>query len=158
MHNKSEKAVWEALRGSSYESILAPCYGISKEGYVLEQKFISKPIPMCRENYYWFNDKWINLRKTLESQFHFLLGRTNEGLSDFHEENIRILPNGDMQIIDYSHLCWEYFKDGKSSIEQVVKKVRKYKIPNTAIKMSYRNRTISLSAEDSQISINIDQI
>ena len=104
-HNKAEYAAYKALECSVLGDLLAPCMGISKQGFALEMAFIPRAIPQAKGDYYWFHPKFSKLRERLESHFSFIkqFNRYSWG-ADFHEENMRVEYNGKVKIVDYSNL------------------------------------------------------
>ena len=144
-HNRAEYAAYKALECSVLGDLLAPCLGVSEKGYALEMAFIPKAIPQAKGEYYWFNPEFVKLREKLESHFSFIKGYNKYAWgADFHEENMRVMRNGDIKIIDYSNLLSDMFsRQKKTTIQRAIKGVLRLGYPRVDIKLTLKNRIIS---------------
>ena len=144
-HNRAEYAAYKALEHSTLGHLLAPCLGISENGYALEMQFIPHPIPQAKGEYYWFNPEFAKLRDRLESHFSFIKGYNKYAWgADFHEENMRVMRNGDIKIIDYSNLLSDMFsRQKKTTVQGAIKGVLRLGYPRVDIKLTMKNRIIS---------------
>ena len=125
-HNRAEYAAYKALECSVLGDLLAPCLGVSKEGYALEMQFIK------RNNKY----AWV---------------------ADFHEENMRVMRNGDVKIIDYSNLLADMFsRISKTTVQEAIKGILKLNFPKIDVKLSMRNRIISYRDNDVSYEVPVD--
>src|SRR6056300_1036918 len=144
-HNRAEYAAYKALEYSTLGDLLAPCVGISDNGYALEMQYVPRPIPQAKVEYYWFNPEFVKLRDKLESHFSFIKGYNKYAWgADFHEENMRVMRNGDIKIIDYSNLLSDMFsRQKKTTVEKAIKGVLRLGYPRVDIKLTLKNRIIS---------------
>tara|TARA_Y100000114_G_scaffold51894_2_gene47416 strand:+ start:13430 stop:14053 length:624 start_codon:yes stop_codon:yes gene_type:complete len=158
IHNKAEYAVYKALECSVLGDLLAPCLGISKEGYALEMAFVPKPLPQARGQYYWFNPEFTKLRDRLESHFSFIEKYSNFSWgADFHEENMRVMRNGDIKIIDYSNLLVDVFKRKPNiAINKVLNSLLKLKYPRINVALKMKDRIISYRDDDVFYDVPVD--
>lgn len=157
-HNRAEYAAYKALEHSALGDLLAPCLGISNEGYALEMAYIPKPIPSARGEYYWFNREFSNMRDRLESHFSFIKGYNKYSWgSDFHEENLRAEHNGTIKIIDYSNLLADMFSRRKATtVSSAIRGVCKLDFPKVNIKLYLKGRTINYDDGSSKFIVAID--
>ena len=144
-HNRAEYAAYKALEYSTLGDLLAPCVAISDNGYALEMQYVPRPIPQAKGEYYWFNPEFVKLRDKLESHFSFIKGYNKYAWgADFHEENMRVMRNGDIKIIDYSNLLSDMFsRQKKTTVEKAIKGVLRLGYPRVDIKLTLKNRIIS---------------
>ena len=157
-HNRAEYAAYKALECSVLGDLLAPCLGVSKEGYALEMQFIPRAFPQARGEYYWFNPEFARMRDRLESHFSFIK-RYNKYAwgADFHEENMRVMRNGDVKIIDYSNLLADMFsRISKTTVQEAIKGILKLNFPKIDVKLSMRNRIISYRDNDVSYDVPVD--
>ena len=149
-HNRAEYATYKALECSVLGDLLAPCLGVSERGYALEMAFIPKAIPQAKGEYYWFNPEFAAMRDRLEGHFGFIKEyNTYAWGADFHEENMRVMRNGEIKIIDYSNLLADVFSRRPSTtVQKAIKSVLKLKFPSVQIKLKLKNRVISYSDSD----------
>lgn len=157
-HNRAEYAAYKALECSVLGDLLAPCLGVSKEGYALEMQFIPRAFPQARGEYYWFNPEFARMRDRLESHFSFIK-RYNKYAwgADFHEENMRVMRNGDVKIIDYSNLLADMFsRISKTTVQEAIKGILKLNFPKIDVKLSMRNRIISYRDNDVSFEVPVD--
>ncbi len=157
-HNRAEYAAYKALECSVLGDLLAPCLGVSKEGYALEMQFIPRAFPQARGEYYWFNPEFARMRDRLESHFSFIK-RYNKYAwgADFHEENMRVMRNGDVKIIDYSNLLADMFsRISKTTVQEAIKGILKLNFPKIDVKLSMRNRIISYRDNDVSYEVPVD--
>jgi len=157
-HNRAEYAAYKALECSVLGDLLAPCLGVSKEGYALEMQFIPRAFPQARGEYYWFNPEFARMRDRLESHFSFIK-RYNKYAwgADFHEENMRVMRNGDVKIIDYSNLLADMFsRISKTTVQEAIKGILKLNFPKIDVKLSMRNRIISYRDNDISYEVPVD--
>jgi len=107
--------------------------------------YIPKAIPQARGEYYWFNKEFVRMRDRLESHFAFFKKyNTYAWGADFHEENMRVMRNGDIKIIDYSNLLADVFSRRPSTtVQGAIKKVLKLKYPPVRVKLTLNDRVIS---------------
>ncbi|MAK51004.1 hypothetical protein [Marinobacter sp.] len=157
-HNRAEYAAYKALECSVLGDLLAPCLGVSKEGYALEMQFIPRAFPQARGEYYWFNPEFARMRDRLESHFSFIK-RYNKYAwgADFHEENMRVMRNGDVKIIDYSNLLADMFsRISKTTVREAIKGILKLNFPKIDVKLSMRNRIISYRDNDVSYDVPVD--
>jgi len=157
-HNKAEFAAYKALECSVLGDLLAPCLGISKEGYALEMEFVPRAIPRARGDYYWFHSEFSKLRDKLESHFSFIKGYNKYAWgADFHEENMRILRNGDVKIIDYSNLLSDMFsRKPATTVQQAIKGILKLDFPKIEVSLTMKNRIISYRDNDVSYDVPVD--
>ena len=143
-HNRAEYACYKSLQNSALGDLLAPCLNISDEGYALEMQFIPKPIPQARGEYYWFNPDFTKLRDRLESHFSFIKKYNKYAWgADFHEENMRVMHNGDIKIIDYSNLLADLFsRNPRVTIQEAIKGILKLEFPRVKVSILMKNRVI----------------
>ena len=157
-HNRAEYAAYKALECSVLGDLLAPCLGVSKEGYALEMQFIPRAFPQARGEYYWFNPEFARMRDRLESHFSFIK-RYNKYAwgADFHEENMRVMRNGDVKIIDYSNLLADMFsRISKTTVQEAIKGILKLNFPKIDVKLSMRNRIISYRDNNVSYEVPVD--
>ena len=157
-HNKAEYAAYKALECSVLGDLLAPCLGISKEGYALEMEFVPRAIPRATGDYYWFNSEFSKLRDRLETHFSFLEEyNTYSWGADFHEENMRVERNGDIKIVDYSNLLVDVFKRRTTTtIPKAIRSVCKLNFPRTNVKLTLKKRVISYQDDHVSYDVNVD--
>ena len=157
-HNKAEYAAYKALECSVLGDLLAPCLGISKEGYALEMQFIPRPFPQAKGEYYWFNPEFAKMRDRLESRFSFIKKYNKYAWgADFHEENMRVMRNGDVKIIDYSNLLADMFsRSPKTTIEGAIKGILKLDFPKVDIQLKMKDRIISYLDNDVSYNVPVD--
>ena len=157
-HNRAEYASYKALECSVLGDLLAPCHNISKEGYALEMQFIPRAFPQARGQYYWFNPDFARMRDRLESHFSFI-GRYNKYVwgADFHEENMRVMRNGDVKIIDYSNLLADVFsRSSKTTVEGAIKSILKLDFPKVNVRLKMKDRIISYRDNDVSYDVPVD--
>ena len=157
-HNRAEYASYKALECSVLGDLLAPCLGLSKEGYALEMQFIPRAFPQARGEYYWFNPEFARMRDRLESHFAFIK-KYNEYAwgADFHEENMRVMRNGDVKIIDYSNLLADKFsRSSKTTVERAIKGILKLDFPKVDVQLTMKNRIISYRDNDVSYDVPVD--
>jgi len=157
-HNKAEYAAYKALECSVLGDLLAPCLGLSKEGYALEMQFIPRAFPQARGEYYWFNPEFAKMRDRLESHFSFIK-RYNKYAwgADFHEENMRVMRNGDIKIIDYSNLLADMFsRISRTTVQGAIKNILKLEFPKVDIKLRLKDRVISYRDNDVSHEVAVD--
>ena len=157
-HNRAEYAAYKALECSVLGDLLAPCLGLSKEGYALEMQFIPRAFPQARGEYYWFNPEFARMRDRLESHFSFIK-RYNKYAwgADFHEENMRVMRNGDVKIIDYSNLLADMFsRSSKTTVEGAIKGILKLNFPKVDIRLTMKDRIISYRDNDVSYDVPVD--
>jgi len=149
-HNRAEYAAYKALECSVLGDLLAPCLGVSPKGYALEMAFIPKAIPSAKGQYYWFNSEFVKMRDRLESHFGFIKEYNKYAWgADFHEENMRVMRNGDIKIIDYSNLLADMFsRRSTTTIQKAIKGILKLKFPHVRVKLTLNNRIISYRDSD----------
>ena len=154
-HNKAEYAAYKALECSVLGDLLAPCLGLSKEGYALEMAFVPKPLPQAKGEYYWFNPEFAKLRDRLENHFSFIKKYNNYSWgADFHEENMRVMRNGNIKIIDYSNLLVDMFTRKPSvTIKKALKSLLKLEYPRINITLKMKNRVIYY--RDNEVSYDV---
>ena len=157
-HNRAEYAAYKALECSVLGDLLAPCVGVSKEGYALEMQFIPRPFPQARGEYYWFNPEFAKMRDRLESHFSFIKGYNKYAWgADFHEENMRVMRNGDVKIIDYSNLLADMFsRSSKTTVEGAIKGILKLDFPKVDIQLTMKDRIISYRDNDVFYDVPVD--
>jgi hypothetical protein len=157
-HNKAEYAAYKALECSVLGDILAPCLGLSKEGYALEMAFVPRPIPQAKGEYYWFNPEFTKLRDRLESHFSFLKRyNTYSWGADFHEENMRVERNGDIKIIDYSNLLSDVFsRKTTTTIPKAIRSICKLNFPRTHIELTLKKRVILYQDDHVSYDVAVD--
>ena len=157
-HNRAEYAAYKALECSVLGDLLAPCLGLSKEGYALEMKFIPRAFPQARGEYYWFNPEFAKMRDRLESHFSFIKKYNKHAWgADFHEENMRVMRNGDIKIIDYSNLLADKFsRSSKITVEEAIKGILKLDFPKINIQLTMKDRIISYRDNDVSYDVPVD--
>tara|TARA_R100000664_G_scaffold1547_1_gene3953 strand:- start:121 stop:777 length:657 start_codon:yes stop_codon:yes gene_type:complete len=157
-HNRAEYAAYKALECSVLGDLLAPCLGLSRGGYALEMQFIPRAFPQARGQYYWFNPDFARMRDKLESHFSFI-GRYNKYVwgADFHEENMRVMRNGDVKIIDYSNLLADVFsRSSKTTVEGAIKSILKLDFPKVDVQLKMKDRIISYRDNDVSYDVPVD--
>ena len=157
-HNRAEYAAYKALEYSTLGDLLAPCLNISKDGYALEMQFIPSPIPQARGQYYWFNPEFAKMRDRLESHFSFIreYNKYSWG-ADFHEENMRVMRNGQIKIIDYSNLLADVFtRIKKTTVSSAIRGICKLDFPRVSINLTMKDRIISYQDNDTSFEIAVD--
>jgi hypothetical protein len=157
-HNRAEYAAYKALEYSTLGDLLAPCLGVSSGGLALEMAFIPKAIPRARGQYYWFNPGFVKMRDKLESHFAFIkeYNKYSWG-ADFHEENMRVMRNGNIKIIDYSNLLADMFsRRSTTTVNKAIRGICKLDFPRVNIKLTLKDRVISYKDNDSSYEIAID--
>ena len=149
-HNRAEYATYKALECSTLGDLLAPCLGISNGGLALEMAFIPQAIPRAKGEYYWFNPEFAKMRDKLESHFAFIKKYNKYAWgADFHEENMRVMRNGNIKIIDYSNLLADMFsRRSTTTVEKAIKGVLKLDFPKVEIKLTLKNRVIYYEDND----------
>ena len=154
-HNRAEYAAYKALECSVLGDLLAPCLGLSKEGYALEMRFIPRAFPQARGEYYWFNPEFTRMRDRLESHFSFIKKYNKYAWgADFHEENMRVMRNGDVKIIDYSNLLADMFsRSSRTTVEGAIKGILKLDFPKVNVQLKMKNRIISY--RDNHVSYDV---
>jgi len=157
-HNRAEYAAYKALECSVLGDLLAPCVGLSKEGYALEMQFIPRAFPQARGEYYWFNPEFARMRDRLESHFSFIKGYNKYAWgADFHEENMRVMRNGDVKIIDYSNLLADMFsRSSKTTVEGAIKGILKLDFPKVDVRLTMKDRMISYRDNDVSYDVPVD--
>ena len=157
-HNRAEYAAYKALEYSTMGDLLAPCLGVSNGGLALEMAFIPRAIPRARGQYYWFNPGFVKMRDKLESHFAFIKEYNKYAWgADFHEENMRVMRNGDIKIIDYSNLLADMFsRRSTTTVNKAIRGVCKLDFPRVNIKLTLKDRVISYKDNDSSYEIAID--
>lgn len=157
-HNRAEYAAYKALECSVLGDLLAPCLGLSKEAYALEMQFIPRAFPQARGEYYWFNPEFARMRDRLEGHFSFIK-KYNEYAwgADFHEENMRVMRNGDVKIIDYSNLLADKFsRSSKTTVEGAIKGILKLDFPKVDVQLKMKDRIISYRDNDVSYDVPVD--
>ena len=158
VHNRAEYAAYKALECSVLGDLLAPCLGLSREGYALEMQFIPRAFPQAKGEYYWFNLEFAKMRDRLESHFSFIK-RYNKYAwgADFHEENMRVMRNGDVKIIDYSNLLADMFsRSSKTTVEEATKGILKLDFPKVDIRLTMKDGIISYRDNDVSYDVPVD--
>ncbi len=157
-HNRAEYAAYKALECSVLGDLLAPCLGISKDGYALEMQFIPRAFPQARGEYYWFNPEFAKMRDRLESHFSFIKGYNKYAWgADFHEENMRVMRNGDVKIIDYSNLLADMFsRSSRTTVEGSIKGILNLDFPKVDIRLTMKDRIISYRDNDVSYDVPVD--
>tara|TARA_S200002703_G_C3799920_1_gene247183 strand:+ start:3472 stop:4167 length:696 start_codon:yes stop_codon:yes gene_type:complete len=157
-HNRAEYAAYKALECSVLGDLLAPCLGVSKEGYALEMQFIPRAFPQARGEYYWFNPEFARMRDRLESHFSFIKNYNKYAWgADFHEENMRVMRKGDIKIIDYSNLLADMFsRSSKTTVEGAIKGILKLDFPKVDIQLTMKDRIISYRDNDVSYDVPVD--
>ena len=157
-HNRAEYAAYKALEYSTLGDLLAPCLGVSNGGLALEMSFIPKAIPRARGQYYWFNPGFVKMRDKLESHFAFIKEYNKYAWgADFHEENMRVMRNGNIKIIDYSNLLADMFsRRSTTTVSKAIRGICKLDFPRVNIKLTLKDRVISYKDNDSSYEIAID--
>ena len=157
-HNRAEYAAYKALEYSTLGDILAPCLGVSNGGLALEMVFIPKAIPRARGQYYWFNPGFVKMRDKLEGHFGFIKEYNKYAWgADFHEENMRVMRNGNIKIIDYSNLLADMFsRRSTTTVSKAIRGICKLDFPRVNIKLTLKDRVISYKDNDSSYEIAID--
>ena len=157
-HNRAEYAAYKALEYSTLGDLLAPCLGVSDGGLALEMAFIPKAIPRARGQYYWFNPGFVKMRDKLESHFAFIKEYNKYAWgADFHEENMRVMRNGNIKIIDYSNLLADMFsRRSTTTVSKAIRGICKLDFPRVNIKLTLKDRVISYKDNDSSYEIAID--
>jgi len=157
-HNRAEYAAYKALEYSTLGDILAPCLGVSNGGLALEMAFIPKAIPSARGQYYWFNSEFAKMRDKLEGHFGFIKEYNKYAWgADFHEENMRVMRNGNIKIIDYSNLLADMFsRRSTTTVSKAIRGICKLDFPRVNIKLTLKDRVISYKDNDSSYEIAID--
>jgi hypothetical protein len=157
-HNRAEYATYKALEYSTLGDLLAPCLGVSNGGLALEMAFIPKAIPRARGQYYWFNPGFVKMRDKLESHFAFIKEYNKYAWgADFHEENMRVMRNGNIKIIDYSNLLADMFsRRSTTTVNKAIRGICKLDFPRVNIKLTLKDRVISYKDNDSSYEIAID--
>jgi len=157
-HNRAEYAAYKALECSVLGDLLAPCVGLSKEGYALEMQFIPRAFPQARGEYYWFNPEFARMRDRLESHFSFIKKYNKYAWgADFHEENMRVMRNGDVKIIDYSNLLADMFsRSSKTTVQGAIKGILKLDFPKVDIRLTMKDRIISYRDNDVSYDVPVD--
>jgi len=157
-HNRAEYAAYKALECSVLGDLLASCLGLSKEGYALEMQFVPRAFPQARGEYYWFNPEFAKMRDRLESHFSFIKGYNKHAWgADFHEENMRVMRNGDVKIIDYSNLLADMFsRSSKTTVQGAIKGVLKLNFPEVNVQLTMKNRVISYRDNDVSYDVPVD--
>ena len=157
-HNRAEYAAYKALEYSTMGDLLAPCLGVSNGGLALEMAFIPRAIPRARGQYYWFNPEFVKMRDKLESHFAFIKQYNKYAWgADFHEENMRVMRNGDIKIIDYSNLLADMFsRRSTTTVNKAIRGICSLDFPRVNIKLTLKDRVISYEDNDSSYEIAID--
>jgi len=157
-HNHAEYAAYKALEYSVLGELLAPCLAISKRGYALEMQFIPRSLPQARGEYYWLNPEFTKLRDKLESHFSFIEKYNKYAWgADFHEENMRVMRNGDVKIIDYSNLLADMFsRSSKTTVEEAIKGLLKLEFPKVNVQLTMKNRIIHYRDNDVSYDVPVD--
>jgi hypothetical protein len=157
-HNHAEYAAYKALECSVLGDLLAPCLGVSNKGYALEMQFVPFAFPQARGEYYWFNPEFAKMRDRLETHFSFIKKYNKYAWgADFHEENMRVMRNGDVKIIDYSNLLADMFsRNSKTTIKTAVKGILKLSFPKIDVKLTMKNRVISYRDNDVSYDVPVD--
>ena len=117
--------------------------------------FIPRPIPLAKGEYYWFNSEFAKLRNKLEDNFSFIkqYNKYSWG-ADFHEENMRVERNGNIKIIDYSHLLVDVFnRRTTTTIPKAIRSVCELDFPRTNVKLTLKKRVISY--QDDHVSYDV---
>lgn len=136
VHNKGEVASSLYLRDTPFSSLFAHTTGISRNGYVMGQEFIPRKLP--EQTCFMSDMNWIRLRNALESNFSYFKLSHKDSMCDFHDENMRVCRDGNVKIIDYSHLCNEMFmRDNKLKITTAVKRLRKLSYPHRDVTLTF---------------------
>lgn len=157
-HNFAEYAAYKALECSVLGDLLAPCLGVSKHGYALEMQFISRSLPQARGDYYWFNPGFVQVRDKLERHFSFIKKYNKYAWgADFHEENMRVMRNGDIKIIDYSNLLADMFsRNSHITVKNAVQSILKLEFPRVHVSLKMNNRIISYKDNDVFYDVPVD--
>ena len=157
-HNRAEYSAYRALECSVLGDLLAPCTGISDQGYALEMQFVPKAFPQARGEYYWFNPGFARMRDRLESHFSFLKKYNKYAWgADFHEENMRVLRNGDIKIIDYSNLLVDVFsRKPNTTVESAIRSILKLDFPKIDVNLSMKDRVIYYQDTDVSYEVSVD--
>jgi len=157
-HNLAEYAAYKALECSVLGDLLAPCLGVSKHGYALEMQFIPRSLPQAKGEYYWFNPDFVKVRDKLESHFSFIK-KYNKYVwgADFHEENMRVMRNGDIKIIDYSNLLADMFsRSSHTTVKKAVQSILRLEFPKVYVSLTMNNRIISYKDNDVFYDVPVD--
>lgn len=104
-HNLAEYCLYQALEGTSLQSLFAASDSISEDGTVLEQEYLSKSLPVRYEDYHFrANDRWLELLGEVESTLSFIKFYTKEKYPtfDLHTDNIKLDSKFNAKIIDYA--------------------------------------------------------
>lgn len=157
-HNRAEYAAYKALEYSTLGDILAPCLGVSDGGLALEMAFIPQAIPQAMGEYYWFNPEFAKMRDKLESHFSFIKSYNKYSWgADFHEENMRVMRNGQVKIIDYSNLLADMFsRRSTTTVNKAIRGICSLDFPRVNIELTMKDRIISYKDNDSRYEIAID--
>ena len=157
-HNRGEYAVYKALENSSLGALLTPCVGISDDGHVMEMHYVPKPFPQAKGEYYWFNPEFVKMRDRLESHFSFIKKYNKYAWgADFHEENMRVMRNGDVKIIDYSNLLADFFsRNPRATIQEAIKGILKLEFPRVKVSFLMKNRVISYKDNEVSYEVAVD--
>ena len=98
------------------------------------------------------------MRDRLESHFSFIK-RYNKYAwgADFHEENMRVMRNGDIKIIDYSNLLADMFsRISRTTVQGAIKNILKLEFPKVDIKLRLKDRVISYQDNDVSHEVTVD--
>lgn len=153
--NITEKSVWEALKNTPLQNTLAECFDISTKGYVLEQRFIPKRFPYSNGIKYQVMKDWGKIRDLLGELFVFVNPKKTGYDIDIHEENIRLDSKGNVVIIDYSTVGYDYF-GSTGSVEKLTNKIRKKKVPFKEVDIKFKSPVLSLNIDGQCHSIDIN--
>ena len=157
-HNRAEYAAYKALECSVLGDLLAPCLAISKEGYALEMQFVPRSLPQARGEYYWFNPEFSKMRDRLEGHFSFIKKYNKHAWgADFHEENMRVMRNGDVRIVDYSNLLADIFsRNSNITVQQAIKGILKLEFPKVDVNLKVIDRVISYWDNEVSYKVPVD--
>ena len=110
--NKSEWAFWNAAKPYNISKLLAKCYKISKNGYVLQQEYVPNKLEIQSFDHFTLGDRLNELFRFLELE----LKNKVAFCPDFHEDNINITSKSDLKIVDYGSMLEGFFNKNKDSV------------------------------------------
>lgn len=127
--NIAEYAMYESFNGCRMQSILAKCTDISKDGIVLKQEYLPKPVfDYALGGTLDESMDWKDFQTQLENQFAFIRSFTKDDytICDMHPCNIRGDSNGNFKIIDYAAPLDTLSRQKKFDLKACIKGLSRY--------------------------------
>lgn len=119
--NRYEFCLSEIFKSSALGSHLAKCFNISDDGGILEQEYVRMPLP--GEDDVPLAD-WGEFQNDIEEKT--LEFSEDIAITDLHPSNLRLSPNGDVKIVDYSACIPTKFFSRKFNYLRFIKTNRKF--------------------------------